>query len=297
MATVAEGNAISQIIERAVDEQQQWLDPLAEQVQGWLTSALEQGGPEARRVKDFLNGVWLGHALHPALSDVPIGAWFTGALLDLFGSPRGADTAMTIGVVAAIPTAAAGLADWHDQGGQPRRTGLVHALLNSGGLICFVASLLARRSGNRALGVGLSTAGLTLATGGAYLGGELVFTQGTQVDRNAWDPEVQDWTVAAEAAALSEGHLAGGEIQVEGTKLPIVLLKRGSRILALGGRCSHVGGPLPEGKLIDGCVECPWHGSRFDLETGAVRQGPAAYPQPVYEARQRNGNVEVRRIK
>src|SRR5207249_5088649 len=137
---------------------------------------VEQGGPQARQVKDFLNGTWLGHPLHPALSDAPIGAWLTGALLDLVGAERGADAALTLGTLAALPTAAAGLADWHDQSGPPRRTGVVHALLNSAGLACFVGSLIARRSGNRALGVGLSTTGLALATGGAYLGGELVYT-------------------------------------------------------------------------------------------------------------------------
>ena len=141
----------------------------------------------------------------------------------------------------------------------------------------------------------MSTTGLALSMGGAYLGGELVYTQGTGVDRNAWDPEDIGWSVAANAADLIEGQLKPGEIEVEGQKLPLVLLKQGRKILALGGRCSHLGGPLAEGKLIDGqCVECPWHGSQFDLQDGHVVHGPAAYPQPVFETRQRNGSVEVR---
>src|SRR5436190_12769182 len=132
MATaVKSGGGISQVVGTTIDRQQPWLDPLAEKLQAALSAALQAGGPNARQVKDFLNGTWLGHSLHPALTDVPIGAWLTGAALDLTGSPRAADTAIRLGVLAALPTAAAGLADWHDQSGQPRRTGLAHALFNS----------------------------------------------------------------------------------------------------------------------------------------------------------------------
>ena len=80
--------------------------------------------------------------------------------------------------------------------------------------------------------------------------------------------------------------------------LPIVLLKRGEQILALSGTCSHWGGPLAEGELVDGvCVECPWHGSQFDLRDGSVRRGPATAPAPVFETRLREGRVEVRRAR
>src|SRR5256885_12005443 len=131
MATAIESGGVAQLVERGIEAQQGWLDPLAEQLQQRLSQVIEQGGPTARRIKDALNGTWLGHSLHPALSDVPIGAWLTGSILDLVGARRGADAAITLGVLAAVPTAAAGLADWHDQSGLTRRTGLVHALLNS----------------------------------------------------------------------------------------------------------------------------------------------------------------------
>src|SRR5215210_840667 len=169
MAIAKEAGAVGQAVESAIDSQRDWLDPLGERIQGWLRAALEHGGPSARKVKDFLNGTWLGHSLHPALSDVPVGAWLTGAVLDLVGAEEGADAALTLGVIAAVPTAAAGVADWHDQAGKARRTGLVHAMFNSAGLTCFIGSMIARRNNARALGVGLSTAGLALAVGGAYL--------------------------------------------------------------------------------------------------------------------------------
>jgi nitrite reductase/ring-hydroxylating ferredoxin subunit len=278
-----------------VIEQQDWLDPLGERLQQWLSTAIQQGGPSIRQAKDFLNGTWLGHPLHPALSDAPIGAWLTGMILDLVGEERGADAAVAFGVMAAVPTAASGLADWHDQSGKPRRVGLAHAFLNSAGLACFIGSLVARRSGDRSLGVGLSTAGLALATGGAYLGGDLVFAQGTSIDRNAWEAEPEDWRVAAKGSDLQDGQLAAGEIEVDGSKLPLVLLRTGAEVLALGAVCAHMGGPLAEGQLVDGrCVVCPWHGSTFDMRDGSIVSGPSAFPQPSYEARERNGNVEVR---
>jgi hypothetical protein len=181
-----DGGKIAQFVDTGIERQGSWLDPLAERVQGVLSQAVEQGGPTGRRVKDFLNGTWLGHPLHPVLTDAAVGAWFTGSMLDLLGEERGADAALGLGIICALPTAASGMADWHDQSDQPRRLGLVHAMLNGGALALFVGSWLARRSGARSLGIGLSTAALSLATGGAYLGGELVYTHGTQRGPTSW---------------------------------------------------------------------------------------------------------------
>jgi nitrite reductase/ring-hydroxylating ferredoxin subunit/uncharacterized membrane protein len=284
------------VIENLSPEQVRTLDKLAEQLQSVVRSGVEQGGPAARRVKNWLNGVWLGHALHPALTDLAIGAWWTGFVLDLFGGRRSADAAMTVGVLAAVPTALSGAADWSDTEGPQRRNGLVHALLNSVGLACIVASLFARRAERRALGFGLSTTGLALATYSAWLGGELVYRQGTGVNRNAWLPTLDDFRAVASADALEPGKLLGAELEVEGQKVALVLVKKDQSVLALSGSCSHWGGPLAEGKLVDGdCVECPWHGSQFSMKDGSVCQGPATAPQPVFEARIRNGQIEVRR--
>jgi nitrite reductase/ring-hydroxylating ferredoxin subunit/uncharacterized membrane protein len=279
------------------EQQAQQLDHWSEQLQGVLHSAVQQGGPAARRLKNWLNGMWLGHPLHPALTDVPLGSWTVGFLLDLVGAHRPADAAMTIGALAAVPTALAGAADWSDTEGSPRRIGLVHGLLNALGLTCVIGSLFARRNENRALGLGLSTAGLTLASFSAWLGGELIYRQGTGVNRNAFSPGVDEFLAVASAESLEPGKLVAAELTVEGTKLPLVLLRKGHSVVAIGGVCSHWGGPLAEGKLVDGdCVECPWHASQFSMVDGSVRQGPATAPQPVYEARIRNAQVEVRRV-
>jgi nitrite reductase/ring-hydroxylating ferredoxin subunit/uncharacterized membrane protein len=288
---------VTHVMDNLSPEQTATLDQWSDQLQGLLRTLIDQGGPAARRAKNWLNGVWLDHPLHPTLTDVPIGAWFTGALLDLVGASRPADAAMTVGVLAAVPTALAGAADWSDTEAQPRRAGLVHALLNTLGLGCMIGSLFARRAEQRAAGIGLSTLGLAFATFSAWIGGELVYKWGTGVSHNAFEPSVDEFQVVARADALEPGKLVGAEVSVDGgAKVPVVLLKQpNGEVLALSGVCSHWGGPLAEGKLVDGtCVECPWHGSRFDMASGQVRQGPATVPAPTFETRLRSGNVEIR---
>jgi nitrite reductase/ring-hydroxylating ferredoxin subunit/uncharacterized membrane protein len=283
------------LIERAEQQIEAPLESLGESLQGAMDAAGKPLGGPGQLVKNILNGVWLGHPLHPVLSDVPIGAWSTALWLDLLGLKRGADAAVGIGILAAVPTALAGAADWRDTSGGPRRSGLLHALLNSLGLGLYVGSWFARRAGSRGLGVALSTTGFGLVFGASYLGGDMVYRQGAGVSRNAFDPEMKEWTVALPADRLSDGKLVGAEVEVEGKRLPIVLLKRGDRIMALSAVCSHWGGPLAEGKLVDDdCVECPWHGSRFAMADGSVKQGPAAFAQPRFDARVRDGQVEVR---
>jgi nitrite reductase/ring-hydroxylating ferredoxin subunit/uncharacterized membrane protein len=278
-------------------EQNETLDQWSDQLQGLVRTGVEQGGPAAQRVKNWLNGVWLGHPLHPALTDLAIGSWWTGALLDLLGARRAADAAITVGVLSAVPTAVAGVADWSDTRDEQRRGGLLHALLNSAGLVCFIGSLFARRADQRGVGLGLSTLGLSLTTFSAWLGGELVFRQGTGVNRTAWLPHVDEFVRVMPADQLEPDKLVGAEIDVEGTRMPLVLLKKGRSVLALSAVCTHWGGPLAEGKLVNGdCVECPWHASQFSMTDGSVQQGPATAPQPVFEARVHEGNIEVRRV-
>jgi nitrite reductase/ring-hydroxylating ferredoxin subunit len=83
--------------------------------------------------------------------------------------------------------------------------------------------------------------------------------------------------------------------------VPLVLLRRGERVYALATTCAHLGGPLDEGSLERGpqgqlAVICPWHGSRFNMQTGEVLNGPSAYPEPCFDAHIRDGQVEVRHL-
>lgn len=294
--------AVSDAFGDEKSSQSVWLEPVSEQLQNSLTTLVDEGGRPAQAVKDFLHGTWFGHPLHPALIVLPLGAWTTAPFLDLVGADEGADAAIGLGILASLPTAAAGMADWSHTAGKARRVGLAHGLLNTAALGCYVGSYAARRAGSRGLGIGLSTLGLGLGALSAYLGGEIAYDLGQGVNRNAWSPEVgqvapdlDEFKVAARADSLVEGGLSAGEITVDGTKVPLVLLKRGDQVFALNGTCSHMSGPLAEGKLVgESCVECPWHGSRFDFRDGSVVRGPAVYVQPRFEARVRDGNVEVR---
>jgi nitrite reductase/ring-hydroxylating ferredoxin subunit/uncharacterized membrane protein len=286
---------VTRVMESFTPEQNQMLEQWGRQLQSFVSTAVEQGGPAARRLKNWLNGVWLGHPLHPALTDVPIGAWSTGALLDLVGADGAADAAMTVGVLAAVPTALSGVADYVDAGDEPRRVGLLHAVLNTVGLGFMVGSLFARRGEQRGLGILLSTIGLSASSISAWLGGELVYRLGTGVSHIAFQPGVPEFQVVARADELQDGKLKGVEAHVDGASVPIVLLKRGSTIMAISGTCTHWGGPLAEGKLLeDDCVECPWHGTQFRMSDGSVHQGPGAEHARTFEARIQNGNVEVR---
>jgi nitrite reductase/ring-hydroxylating ferredoxin subunit len=159
-----------------------------------------------------------------------------------------------------------------------------------------LGSLFARRGDRRALGIGLSTCGLFLSSISAWLGGHLVYGLGTNVNRAAFQPSVDEFKVVAKTDELEAGKLFGAEVEVDGTKVPVVLLKKDRLIMAIGGTCTHWGGPLADGKLVDGdCVECPWHGSRFNMLNGSVQQGPATVAAHVFEVRISKGNVEVRR--
>lgn len=245
-------------------------------------------------VKDLLSGTWLGHPLHPMLTDVAIGSWTSAFVIDAIGRDGGesaADSLVGIGVISALPTAAAGLADWSDLMGEERRVGLVHAGANVVAVGFYGLSWLARRKGNRRRGVALSFVGATVATVGGYLGGHLSYRQGVNVDRNAWDEGPDGWVDAVDEAGLVDGEplaVSAGEAQV-------LLVRQGSTIHAIGDVCGHAGGPLHEGEVDAGCVTCPWHASTFRLSDGAAVHGPATAPQPAYDTRVEAGKIQVRR--
>jgi nitrite reductase/ring-hydroxylating ferredoxin subunit len=248
------------------------LDKPAEHVAG-LVSTIVPPGP----LKDLLSGTWLGHPLHPLLTDLPIGFWTSAWALDIIGgrsNRAAAQRLVGLGILSAIPTAAAGLSDWADTTREPRRVGFVHAIAMEIAVIAYVLSWRARRRGRYAKGVWWGMIGAGAATAGGALGGHLSFALGVGVDNNAFT--------------------TGGEWQPAGDD--VVVHRDGDAVMAIGSRCSHRGGPLAEGEVSDGCVTCPWHESRFRFADGEVVRGPATRPQPVYETRVTDGQaVEVRR--
>ena len=113
---------------------------------------------------------------------------------------------------------------------------------------------------------------------------------GIGVDHTAFDEPPADWTPALREADLPEGEARYAEVGGVG----VMIARVDGEVHAIANRCSHRGGPLDEGELSDGCVTCPWHGSRFRLADGSVERGPAAYPQPAWETRISAGVIELR---
>jgi nitrite reductase/ring-hydroxylating ferredoxin subunit/uncharacterized membrane protein len=248
------------------------------------------------RLRDALSGTFLGHALHPLMTDLPIGSWTSAVFLDQAGG-EGTEPAarrlIGLGILAALPTAATGWVEWADSAGgraATRRVGLVHAASNVTALTLFTASFVARKRGRD--GRALALAGSSALVVGGHLGGHLAYVHGEGVAVTTFEEGSTEWAVALPEAELLPGRPTCAE--VEG--VPVLLFREGDRISGLANRCTHRSGPLHEGEVADGRVTCPWHGSEFDLETGSVCRGPASSPQPVYEARVRDGQIEVRQV-
>jgi nitrite reductase/ring-hydroxylating ferredoxin subunit/uncharacterized membrane protein len=277
-----------EVISRRV-EALKGLDGIAGKVQRAVRTVV----PQESTLKDALSGTWLGHPVHPLLTDVVIGAWTSAWFLDLLGGEEmhaASDRLVGIGILAAVPTAAAGLSDWAELGGGARRVGVVHAAGNATALTLYTVSWLARKSGRRRLGVYLSMLGSGAATFAGFLGGHLTYAKGVGVDQTAFEQLPQVWTAVLDEAELRTGELAVGR----GKWFDVLLYRDESRIHAMLDRCTHRGCALHRGTTDGVTVTCPCHGSRFRLEDGALMKGPATAPQVSFEARTREGKVEVR---
>jgi nitrite reductase/ring-hydroxylating ferredoxin subunit len=269
-----------------------WLDRVADALQPRVAAVLGR----SERLRNLLDGRWLGSPLHPVLTDVPVGAWTASVALDVAGSSRtasAADPALAIAVASALPTAAAGLSDWTHLSGRERRVATLHASLNLAGVALAVASLAARASGRRGLGRGLSLAGYATAGFAAHLGGKLTFGMGVRVNRTAWEQAGDEFVAVIDDHEVPDGEV----VRVEVDGVPVVVARCGDgELCAIAATCSHLGGPLDEGEREGDTIICPWHRSRFDLRTGEVLAAPAVYAQPLYEARLRDGRIELRRV-
>jgi nitrite reductase/ring-hydroxylating ferredoxin subunit/uncharacterized membrane protein len=286
---------------QAIVDRQKWLDEVSDAVQPVINNAFSNAGEGGRVVKDFLNGVWLGHPLHPVLTDVPVGAWTMTTLLDLLSTARGGDDGLDrasditlgAGIAAALAAAVTGIVDWSDIGGSHRRMGMAHALLNVGGLTLSLASLGLRLGGNkRSRGVArlLSAGGYAVTATSAYVAGELVFNLGQAINRNAWTSGPDNFTDLAPVGEIAADRM--NHYDVDGEAVVVVRDEHG--IHAFGGICSHYGCGLWEGKLEGHTVTCQCHGSQYDITTGDLIHGPATAPVPTYETRTVDGRLQVR---
>lgn len=243
--------------------------------------------------KDALSGTWLGHPLHPLLTDLPIGCWTSAMALDLFGGRRGrpgAQFLVAAGILAVVPTAATGLSDWSDTLGEDRRLGFVHAVTNTVAVGLYALSWRARHRGEHAKGVVLGLVGGTVATASAYLGGHLAWRRGVNVDRHAFQHHEDGWIDVGSYSDLEDGRPVATSVGDD----DVLIVRLGNEVFAVSDVCGHAGGPLHEGTVEGRCVTCPWHGSVFSLDDGHVVHGPATGPQPGYDVRVIEGRVAVR---
>ena len=247
---------MGRFIARLVAAQDVWARPFGDFNHRWLNALFRP----IRPVKDFLNGTWLGHPVHAAVTDLPIGALLLTVILDVLGQNAAADIALVATILFMVGAAVAGGPD-------------------------------------RSIAVAVSLVAFLLINAGAYIGGDVVYVLGNMVDRHAFRGAGTKWVT------LETGDVADLQTLPEATPTKakagindLVLVRMGDTVHALHAVCAHAGGPLAQGSVVDGCVECPWHGSRFRLTDGHARRGPTVYDQPVYEIRAADGGgYEVRR--
>ncbi|GAA0574245.1 hypothetical protein GCM10009546_41180 [Actinomadura livida] len=250
-------------------------------------------------IKDTLHGVPIGHPAHPPLTDLPMGMWMSAALLDLVpGTRRASQTLVAAGLAGAVPTVLTGIADWSAMHREQQRVGLVHAASMATASGLYSASFVARYQGRDAAGRAFGFAGLTALLAGGYLGGHLAFRQAggaSHADQTAHLVSL-GWHDLCSTDDLPDGwpvHRRLGYIS-------LFVLRTGDEVHVLTDRCSHLAGPLHQGRIVtddnaDTCVICPWHGSTFRVRDGAVVHGPATARQPSFETRVTDeGTVQVR---
>lgn len=282
-------------VERFTDRlaRSELLRDIASRWQPVVRRALSEVSP---RVRDTLHGTPLGHPLHMALTDVPVGAWTASSVLDVLalrGMRRleaGADAALAVGLAGAAAAALTGWADWSDTKDETRTLGMGHALLAGAAIATFGTALVLRLAGARKPGTALALGAYCVLALAAFAGGELA--QGMQLGAKhtaePLDPPAEFVTVASVAELRDEASL-----QVTVAGVPVLLSRSGSDVCAVASVCTHRGAPLGE-RIEDGCVVCPWHGSRFDVRDGSVAGGPATFPLPRYDVRIAGDAIQVR---
>jgi len=136
-----------------------FLDRLSDSLQSAIKVLIGSNRKPPRRFKSLLHGTWLGHPLHPAITDVPLAAWLITALFDVIWlvapaangwAAQAALVTAAVGVLAGLGAFVTGSADWSDTYGAERRVGLYHGLLNTLAIVLFAVSVILRCWGSLA---------------------------------------------------------------------------------------------------------------------------------------------------
>ena len=279
---------LGRLLTRLVDAQAVWAEPLGGFVQGILKAIF---GPMPA-VKSFLNGTWLGHPLHGALTDGPIGVLGMVVLFDILGLGLAATWSVGITILLMLAAAVTGLADYTDTDHLPRDRATVHASVMVVSLALLVGSLALRASAPDVVAIGpaiLSAVAFVLVIFAAFVGGDVVYVLGNMVDRHAFRSRTSKWT-ELDVKDVPEGEL----VKAKAGAQTLVLIRQGETVHAMHDTCAHASCSLSTGKLVDGQVECPCHGSRYRVADGTVTRGPSVYDQPAYEVRRTDSGWEAR---
>ena len=289
---------IRRFMNALVESQQGWADPFGE----WSQKVLHAIWGPIRFLKDFLHGTWLGHALHPALTDIPIGAFIGAFVLDVWtmgcasctGIRTASDVVIAVGLLGMLGAIATGLADYTDTDTKPARGyATLHGLLMLLAFVLYAISLWIRANqpaaAERTVPVWLAIVGLGIIVFSSYLGGDLVYLMGNMVGRHAFRSFGTKW-VPLDVTAFAEN----APTKVRAGAQSLVVVRRGEQLFALHDVCAHAGCNLSEGTVVGDAIECGCHGSRFRLADGHVVGGPSTFDQPRYEVRSAEGKVEVR---
>ena len=286
---------MAHLLARLVALNDRWAQPFGDFNHRWLTALFRPLGP----VKDLLNGRWLGHPLHGAVTDLPIGLLAATVILDLVDQRAAADIALVATILTILAAAVTGLADYTTTDGTARTRATTHGTVMTLGLLVLLVSLGLRAGdpADRTIPVVLSVVGFLLITAGAFVGGDVVYVLGNMVSRHAFRGAGTKWIKldtgeVADLASLAEAT----PTKVRAGINDLVVVRIGDTVHAMHAVCAHAGGPLEKGTVVDGCLQCPWHGARYRLADGHVVRGPSVYDQPSYEIRAaEGGGYEVRR--
>ncbi|MBA2254307.1 MAG: Rieske 2Fe-2S domain-containing protein [Chloroflexi bacterium] len=284
---------LARLFTRLVDINGPWARPLGNLNVRLLRALFRPLWP----LKDFLNGKWLGHSLHGALTDFAIGALLSVSVLDVLGYGRASDALLGVSILVMVGASIAGLADYSDTDGLPRTRATVHATVMTSALVVYIVSWVIRSGGpaDRTLPIVLALVGAVLVSVGAWIGGDVVYALGNMIDRHAWRFWAKPKWQALDVAEIPEGTL----VKAKAGTQSLVLVRNGNEVMAIHDVCAHAGGILSDGSLEAGGreVECPLHGSRYELATGYKRRGPTTFDQPRYEVRRSQaGGWEALRI-
>jgi nitrite reductase/ring-hydroxylating ferredoxin subunit/uncharacterized membrane protein len=267
--------------------------------------------------KNLLEGKPLKHPLHPILVHLPIALFLVSFLLDIasfiWGGNdivRAACYTMLTGVITALIAAVPGLIDWRDiRNDHPAKSiGVYHMILNVTAVIVYAIDVAVRSQHHDATQVPLapfilSVIGIGLISVSGYLGGVMVYDDGVAVGRHRrWTDTPRD-TIKPDVAGAADGWVSiapttalpdKATLRIEVAATVMVIARVDGQLCAIQEFCTHRFGPLSEGCISNGQIECPWHRSCFDLRTGKVTHGPAKEDLRTFEVQEREGQIWVK---